>query len=146
MCIIIKPNAKIEWNVSHNLTPYPEAITFMENRVHAIAKGDAAELVWLVEHPPLYTAGTSAKPIDLKSPERFPVFKTARGGQFTYHGPGQRVIYIMLDVGKRGKDIRLFVKSLEQWVIATLAQFGVEGITHEGRVGVWVKIMRLLLG
>lgn len=110
----------------------------METRAQAIAEGRAAECVWLVEHPPLYTAGTSAKVEDLTDPDRFPVYDTRRGGQYTYHGPGQRVAYTMLNVGARGHDVRQFVKDLEHWVIATLAAFNVTGEIRDGRVGVWV--------
>ena len=111
----------------------------MEARADAISAGDADELIWLVEHPPLYTAGTSAKRDDLLDPDRFPVYDSKRGGQYTYHGPGQRVVYVMLDLNKRGRDIRQFVKSLETWVIETLATFNVKGEIREGRVGVWVE-------
>jgi lipoyl(octanoyl) transferase len=128
----------VEWIVSEGLTPYPQAVAFMSDRADAIARGDAAECIWLVEHPPLYTAGTSAKPQDLTDPDRFPVFQSARGGQYTYHGPGQRVAYLMLDVGARGRDVRCFVRDIESWVIATLATFGVKGEIRPGRVGVWV--------
>ena len=110
----------------------------MERRVAAIRAGDAPECVWLLEHPPLYTAGTSAKPDDLLTPNRFPVHSTGRGGQYTYHGPGQRIAYVMLDLNKRGKDVRAYVCALEGWVMATLSVFGVIGETREGRVGVWV--------
>jgi lipoyl(octanoyl) transferase len=110
----------------------------MDRRVAAIATGEAAELVWLLEHPPLYTAGTSAKPADLLAPDRFPVHKAGRGGQFTYHGPGQRIAYVMLDVRHRGADVRAFVSSLESWIIETLSSFGVKGETRPDRVGVWV--------
>ncbi len=110
----------------------------MEARVAAIHAGTANECVWLVEHPPLYTAGTSAKAADLTDPGRFDVYKTKRGGQYTYHGPGQRVAYVMLDVGKRGRDVRRFVQALEAWVIATLDQFNIKGEIREGRIGVWV--------
>ncbi|KNG93129.1 lipoyl(octanoyl) transferase LipB [Pseudaestuariivita atlantica] len=128
----------VEWIVTPGLTPYPEAVAWMEARATAIAEGRAEEAVWLVEHPPLYTAGTSAKPADLTDPDRFDVFETRRGGQYTYHGPGQRVVYVLLDVGKRGRDVRAFVQQLEQWVIATLAEFNVTGEIRDGRVGVWV--------
>jgi len=111
----------------------------MEARAEAIAQGTAGELVWLLEHPPLYTAGVSAKDADLLDPERFPVFRTARGGQFTYHGPGQRVAYVMLDLTKRAKDVRAFVGALEAWIIETLAAFNVHGEVRPGRVGVWVE-------
>ncbi|MCP1168874.1 lipoyl(octanoyl) transferase LipB [Limimaricola sp. ASW11-118] len=129
----------VDWIVSDGLTPYEEAVAAMETRAKAIAAGTADEAVWLVEHPPLYTAGTSAKPADLTDPDRFPVHETRRGGQYTYHGPGQRVVYVMLDVGKRGRDVRAFVKTLESWIIATLAEFNVTGELREGRVGVWVQ-------
>ena len=129
----------VDWIVSDGLTPYEEAVAAMETRAKAIAAGEAEEAVWLVEHPPLYTAGTSAKPADLTDPERFPVHQTRRGGQYTYHGPGQRVVYVMLDVGKRGRDVRAFVKALEGWIIGTLAEFNVTGELREGRVGVWVQ-------
>jgi lipoyl(octanoyl) transferase len=131
------PVAAPEWRVASGLQPYPEAVAFMEERVAAIAEGRAAELVWLVEHPPLYTAGTSAKDGDLVD-ARFPVFKAGRGGQFTYHGPGQRVGYVMLDLRRRTADVRAFVHDLEEWLIATLAQLGVRGERREGRVGIWV--------
>ncbi len=127
-----------QWLVSDGLTPYPEALAFMEERAAAIREGAADELIWLVEHPPLYTAGTSARPDDLTDPNRFPVYQTRRGGQYTYHGPGQRVVYVMLDVAARGRDVRAFVRGLEEWVIATLAEFNVRGERREGRVGVWV--------
>ncbi len=127
-----------EWRVARGLTDYAAAVAFMEARAEAIARGEAGELIWLVEHPPLYTAGTSAKPADLIDPDRFPVFESKRGGQYTYHGPGQRVVYVMLDVGKRGRDVRAFVKSLENWVIAALGEFNVKGELRAGRVGVWV--------
>ena len=110
----------------------------MEARVAAIAAGTADECIWLVEHPALYTAGTSAKPVDLTDPDRFPVYDTKRGGQYTYHGPGQRVAYVQLDVAKRGRDVRCFVRQLEDWVIATLDQFNIRGEIRAGRVGVWV--------
>jgi lipoyl(octanoyl) transferase len=129
----------VEWITAPGLTPYPEAVAFMEDRAAAIAEGRAAECIWLVEHPPLYTAGTSARDEDLKDPGRFPVFPSKRGGQYTYHGPGQRVAYTMLDVGKRGQDVRRFVCDIERWVIDTLAEFGVTGERRTGRVGVWVR-------
>lgn len=128
----------VEWKISEGLTDYDTAVATMEARAEAIAKGEAKELIWLVEHPPLYTAGTSAKIEDLVDPDRFPVYETKRGGQYTYHGPGQRVAYAMLDVGKRGKDVRKFVADMEAWVIAALAEFNVQGEIREGRVGVWV--------
>jgi len=128
----------IEWITSDGLTGFRDAEIWMEARVAAIAEGTASECIWLVEHPPLYTAGTSAKIEDLTDPDRFDVFPTKRGGQYTYHGPGQRVAYVMLDVGKRGHDVRAFVEQLEAWIIATLARFNVVGEMREGRVGVWV--------
>lgn len=127
-----------EWRVSQRPVPYPEALAVMEARVDAIVAGRARELVWLLEHPPLYTAGTSARPQDLLEPERFPVFPTRRGGEYTYHGPGQRVAYVMLDLNLRGRDVRAFVRRLEDWVIRTLAEFSVTGERRAGRVGVWV--------
>lgn len=129
----------VEWITTPALTPYPEALAFMEARAEAIAAGRAEELVWLVEHPPLYTSGTSARIEDLTDPERFPVYEARRGGQYTYHGPGQRVAYVMLDLGRRGRDVRAFVQQLEHWVIAALAEFNVTGHIREGRVGVWVE-------
>ena len=127
-----------EWITTPGLTDYREAERWMEARATAIANGTARECIWLLEHPPLYTAGTSAKPADLTDPDRFPVYETRRGGQYTYHGPGQRVAYTLLDVGKRGRDVRAFVQSLEAWVIATLAEFNLRGEIRAGRVGVWV--------
>ena len=129
----------VEWITSDGLTNYDAAVEFMETRAAAIAAGEADECIWLVEHPPLYTAGTSAKREDLTDPDRFPVYDSKRGGQYTYHGPGQRVVYVMLDVGKRGHDVRKFVKQLEEWVIETLGQFNITGHIREGRVGVWVE-------
>ena len=129
----------IGWAMSVGRTPYPAAIAAMQARAAAIADGRAGELVWLLEHPPLYTAGVSAKDADLLNPERFPVFRTERGGQFTYHGPGQRVGYVMLDLTRRGRDVRAFVQGLEAWLIEALALLGVEAGAVEGRVGVWVK-------
>ena len=129
----------VEWITSSGLTPYPVAEQEMERRAAAIAAGTAGEAIWLLEHPPLYTAGTSAQPRDLVAPDRFDVFTTKRGGQYTYHGPGQRVVYVMLDVGKRGHDVRRFVQQLEDWVICALSDFGVTGHIREGRVGVWVE-------
>lgn len=127
------------WAVSNALVPYPQAVAAMEARAAAIAEGTADELVWLLEHPPLYTAGVSAKREDLLDPDRLPVFETGRGGQFTYHGPGQRVAYVMLDVGKRGRDVRAFVAGLETWIIEALASLGVEAGPRDGRIGVWVS-------
>jgi lipoyl(octanoyl) transferase len=129
----------VEWITSTGLTPYSDALAFMEDRVAGIIAGNASEAIWLVEHPPLYTAGTSANTADLLLPDRFPVYEARRGGEYTYHGPGQRVAYVMLDVGKRGRDVRAFVKQLESWVITTLAQFSVEADRRNGRVGVWVS-------
>lgn len=127
----------VEWITSRGRTPYPDALAAMRARVDGVIAGTAAEAVWLVEHPPLYTAGTSARPDGLIDP-RFPVFETRRGGQHTYHGPGQRVAYVMLDLARRGRDVRRFVEALEDWVIAALAEFGVRGERRLGRVGVWV--------
>lgn len=129
----------VEWITSDGLTNYRAAESWMEDRVARIAAGQAEECIWLVEHPPLYTAGTSARPADLTDPDRFPVYQTKRGGQYTYHGPGQRVAYVMLDVAKRGRDVRCFVRQLEDWVIATLDQFNLRGEIRPGRVGVWVQ-------
>ncbi len=128
----------LEWIVSDRPVEYPEALDFMEKRVAEIRAGTAPEVVWLLEHPPLYTAGTSAKREDLLEPDRFPVYDAGRGGQYTYHGPGQRVAYVMLDLQKRGRDVRCFVRDLEEWVILTLVQFGVKGEIRDGRVGIWV--------
>lgn len=128
----------VDWIISDGLVDYETAVHEMEARAAAIADGTAGEAVWLLEHPPLYTAGTSARIEDLTDPDRFPVYDAKRGGQYTYHGPGQRVIYVMLDVGKRGRDVRGFVKQLEAWVIAALAEFNVTGEIRDGRVGVWV--------
>ncbi|WP_439140693.1 lipoyl(octanoyl) transferase LipB [Planktotalea sp.] len=129
----------VEWKISSGLTAYEDAVAFMEARAADIANGTADELIWLLEHPPLYTAGTSANPQDLTDPDRFVVHASKRGGQYTYHGPGQRVAYVMLDVAKRGRDVRAFVQDLEAWVIATLAEFNVVGEIRDGRVGVWVQ-------
>ncbi|CCG41859.1 lipoyl(octanoyl) transferase LipB [Magnetospirillum molischianum] len=128
----------VEWLISDRPVTYPDAIAAMEERVAAIRAGTAPELVWLLEHPPLYTAGTSANPADLLDPNRFPVFPSGRGGQFTYHGPGQRVAYVMLDLSRRGPDLRRFVANLEKWLILTLAHFAVKGEVRDSRVGVWV--------
>ena len=116
-----------------------DATSVMEKRVSEIHAGTANELVWFVEHPPLYTAGTSSNEADLLAPKRFPVYNTGRGGQYTYHGPGQRVVYVMLDLNKRGKDVRKFVANLESWIIKTLAEFNVTGEKRDGRIGVWVE-------
>ena len=128
----------VKWITSTGLTPYETAVTEMEMRAAAIRAGTASEAIWLVEHPPLYTAGTSANSKDLTDPDRFPVHQSKRGGQYTYHGPGQRVAYLMLDVAARGQDVRLFVRQIEDWIIATLDQFNVNGERRTGRVGVWV--------
>jgi len=128
----------VEWRISDRPVGYDEAVAAMEARVAAIRAGAARELVWLLEHPPLYTAGTSAKDTDLLAPARFPVHRTGRGGQYTYHGPGQRVAYVMLDLQRRGPDIRRYVTGLEDWLIATLARFNVRGERRAGRVGIWV--------
>ncbi len=129
----------VEWRVEQGLVDYASAVIAMETRVEGIANGTAPELVWLLEHPPIYTAGTSAQSSDLIQPRRFPVFQTGRGGQYTYHGPGQRVAYVMLDLKRRGPDVRRFVAGLEAWLIATLAAFDVTGERREDRVGVWVR-------
>jgi lipoyl(octanoyl) transferase len=128
----------VEWRITEAPVPYPEAVAAMEARVEAIAAGRASELVWLLEHPPLYTSGTSGRPDDLLDP-RFPLFATGRGGQVTYHGPGQRVAYVMLDLKRRRPDVRAYVAGLEQWIIQALAAFNVSGERREDRVGVWVK-------
>src|SRR5437588_8686202 len=128
----------VEWRISDAPVPYPEAVAAMEARVAEIAADQAPELVWLLEHPPLYTSGTSGKLADLLDP-RFPMFATGRGGQLTYHGPGQRVAYVMLDLKRRRPDVRAYVAGLEEWIIRTLAAFNVRGERHEARVGVWVK-------
>ena len=128
-----------EWRISDGLVPYDEALATMEARVADIRAGRAGELVWLLEHPPLYTGGVSAKAGDLLEPDRFPVFASGRGGQFTYHGPGQRVAYVMLDLTKRERDVRAFVAALEAWVIGALGRFNVVGEVRPGRVGVWVE-------
>lgn len=129
----------VTWETTPGLTPYPEAMVKMDAHTEAIAQGEEPERVWLLEHPPLYTAGTSARAEDLVAPGQFPVFKTGRGGQYTYHGPGQRVAYVMLDLKRRGADVRAYVAGLERWVIGTLAELGVEGERREDRVGVWVR-------
>jgi lipoyl(octanoyl) transferase len=129
----------VGWAVSAGLVAYPDAVAAMEARVAAIREGAASEVVWLLEHPPLYTAGTSARPEQLLGEASIPVFRSGRGGQFTYHGPGQRVAYVMLDLGDRGKDVRVYVGALEEWIIAALARFNVRGETRDGRIGVWVE-------
>lgn len=129
----------IEWLASVEPVPYPEAVAVMDGRVAAIARGAAAECVWLLQHPPLYSAGTSADPAELLNPDRFPVFSSGRGGRFTYHGPGQHVAYVMLDLNRRGRDVRAYVGALEDWLIATLAQLGVEGERKPGQIGIFVQ-------
>ncbi len=128
----------VEWRIEPGLTAYEDALAFMEARAAAIRDGSAGEMVWLVEHPPLYTAGTSAQASDLVEPDRFPVFNAGRGGEYTYHGPGQRVAYVMLDLKRRREDVRAFVAALEEWIIGTLDRFNVRGERREDRVGVWV--------
>ena len=128
----------VEWRISSHPIAYPTALAAMEERVEAIRAGRAPELCWLLEHPPLYTAGTSARPEDLLAPTRFPVFPAGRGGQYTYHGPGQRVAYLMLDLQRRGPDLRAYVWRLEEWVIRTLAHFNLHGERRQGRVGIWL--------
>ena len=129
---------RVEWRASDGLVPYEEALAFMEQRVAAIREGGASELIWLLEHPPLFTAGTSANPSELTNPMGFPVHEAGRGGRYTYHGPGQRVGYVMLDLEKRGKDIRCFVHSLEDWIIAALSDLEVDAHRAPGRIGIWV--------
>ena len=128
----------IEWRVSPGLVPYEEALAEMEARAAAIREGTARELIWLLEHPPLYTAGTSADPAELFNPQGFPVYEAGRGGRYTYHGPGQRVGYVLLDLDRRGRDVRRFVCALEDWLIATLAKLGVTAHRARGRIGIWV--------
>jgi lipoyl(octanoyl) transferase len=137
------PPPDSEWRTAEGLTPYADAVAFMQDRVAAIRSGSAPELVWLVEHPPLYTAGTSARLEELTDPSRFPTFQAGRGGQWTYHGPGQRVAYVMLDLSRAHgtvppRDVRCFVHGLEEWLIRALARFGVHGQRREGRVGIWI--------
>lgn len=134
----MRSDEPVEWRVTDLPVEYPQAIAAMEARVAAIAAGTAPELVWLLEHPPLYSAGTSAKPRDLLAHDRFPVFPSGRGGQYTYHGPGQRVAYVMLDLNRRRPDVRLFVAALEEWIIRTLAAFNVKGERRDDRIGIWV--------
>ncbi|WP_374649457.1 lipoyl(octanoyl) transferase LipB [Rhizorhabdus sp.] len=128
----------VEWRVTPGLSPYADTLAEMEARAAAIRAGEARELIWLLEHPPLYTAGTSAAEEELLAPDRFPVFRAGRGGRYTYHGPGQRVGYVLLDLEKRGRDVRCFVSGIERWLIATLGEFGIEGRSEPGRVGIWV--------
>ena len=130
--------ALTEWKTSDGLIDYEPALNFMENRVAQIRDGEAHELVWLLAHPPLYTAGTSAKPTDLLDPGGFPVYETGRGGQYTYHGPGQRIAYVMLDLRSRRRDVRAFVRNLEQWIIVALKRFNVTGERRAGRIGIWI--------
>jgi lipoyl(octanoyl) transferase len=130
---------QVEWLASTAPVPYPDALAFMEGRAAAIGRGDAHDCVWLLEHPSIYTAGTSADPAELLTPDRFPLFKTSRGGRFTYHGPGQRVVYVMLDLTPRGRDVRAFVHALEGCMIATLARLGLKGERRPGQVGIFVR-------
>ena len=131
--------AGIEWRTTPGLTPYPRALAAMEARAEAIRAGEARELVWMLEHPPLYTAGTSADPAELFNPNGFPVYDAGRGGRYTYHGPGQRVGYVLVDLARRGKDVRLFVHSLEAWIVGALADLGVEAFAVPDRIGIWVR-------
>ncbi|HYI63800.1 MAG TPA: lipoyl(octanoyl) transferase LipB [Allosphingosinicella sp.] len=130
---------EIEWRMSPGLTPYPEALAAMEARAAAIRGGTASELVWLLEHPPLYTAGTSADPAELTNAQGFPVYAAGRGGRYTYHGPGQRVGYVLIDLERRGRDVRRFVRALEDWLIGTLGDLGVAARRSPGRIGIWVE-------
>lgn len=134
----MQKSSSVQWAISEAPVPYEAALAFMEARARAIREENAPELVWFLEHPPLYTAGTSARIEDLRDPARFPVFDAGRGGQYTYHGPGQRVAYVMLDVAARGRDVRAFVANLEEWIARALAAFNIEGSVRDGRVGVWV--------
>lgn len=138
MSRLVTPDPDIEWRISDAPVPYEEALAFMTERAAAIREGGAKECIWLLEHPPLFTAGTSADPAELFNPQRFPVFEAGRGGRYTYHGPGQRVGYLMLDLERRGKDIRCFVQSLEAWMIDALAELGVSAHRAPGRIGIWV--------
>ncbi|NQW12381.1 MAG: lipoyl(octanoyl) transferase LipB [Alphaproteobacteria bacterium] len=133
-----QPSA-VEWRIQEGLVDYATAVTTMEARAEAIRAGTAPEMVWLLEHPPLYTAGTSADPADLLDPDRFPVHRTGRGGEYTYHGPGQRVAYVLLDLKRRREDVRAYVTALEEWLIRALDQLGVTGERRQGRVGIWVR-------
>jgi len=128
----------VDWTEAPDLVPYPEAVQTMERRVQGIREGSAREWVWLVEHAPLYTAGTSADPSELLDANKLPVFQTGRGGRYTYHGPGQRIAYVMLDLGARGRDLRHYISNLEQWIIDTLETFGIRSDRREGRIGIWV--------
>jgi lipoyl(octanoyl) transferase len=138
-----QPTPQVEWLRSTAPVPYPDALAFMDARAAAIARGEAEDCVWLLEHPSIYTAGTSADPAELLATDRFPVFKTGRGGRFTYHGPGQRVAYVMLDLTRRGRDVRAFVRLLEDWLIATLARLGLEGERRPSQVGIFVQGAKL---
>ena len=129
----------IKWEITEEKVDYETALAKMDNHVEKMIQGEAGEKIWLLEHPPLYTAGTSADRKDLVEPNRFPVFETKRGGQYTYHGPGQRVVYVMLDLNKRGKDVKKFVKNLETWIALTLSEFNIIGQSRDGRVGIWVE-------
>ncbi|MDA1089086.1 MAG: lipoyl(octanoyl) transferase LipB [Proteobacteria bacterium] len=131
--------APVEWRISDAPVAYTDAISYMEQRVEDIHAGRVAEMVWLLEHPPLYTAGTSAEDAELLDPDRFPIYRTGRGGRYTYHGPGQRIAYVMIDLKGRGNDVRGFVHDLEDWIIRALAQFNVIGETFDDRVGIWVR-------
>jgi len=139
---LYRASLPVAWATSRGLIPYDSAVAAMEARVAAIRAGEAPELVWLLEHPPLYTGGTSADAADLKAPDRFPVYRSSRGGQYTYHGPGQRVAYVMLDLESRGRDVRAFVGGLEAWLIGALAAFALKGETRADRVGVWIDRTR----
>jgi len=134
----VPDRSDIEWRTSENLVPYEEALAFMEERAAAVRAGTAGECVWLLEHPPLFTAGTSADPAELFNPLGFPVYEAGRGGRYTYHGPGQRVVYLMLDLERRGRDVRRLVHSLEGWIIASLADLRVSAHRADGRIGIWV--------
>ncbi len=136
MSTMIMPSPEIEWIISDKLVDYPDALAWMETRATAVAMGEAKECVWLLEHPPLYTAGTSADPAELTD-TRFPVFNAGRGGRYTYHGPGQRITYLILDLNKRGRDVRCFVHAVEGWMIAALARLGGEARRETGRIGIW---------
>ena len=135
----LRHKTPVEWAISDKLVDYENALAFMESRADEIRQNKAAEMVWLLEHPPLYTGGVRAKASDLRDPDRFPVFQTNRGGEYTYHGPGQRVAYVMIDLAQRGRDVRAFVAGLEQWIINAIGEFSVVGEIRPDRVGVWVK-------
>ncbi len=140
MCDMGSSRLQIDWCVDDGVIAYPDAVEAMETRVAGIRDSSASELIWLTEHPPLYTAGSSADPAELISPDRFPVFQTGRGGKHTYHGPGQRIAYVMMDLKARNSDVRKYVRALEEWIILTLARFAVKGERREGRIGVWVVL------